>query len=205
MTAPVIDGSGYVTSDAHTNSFNTSGNPLSTAHGGEAIICVVEWSSYSANTASSVSSISSSNTTGWTKLGNWSVAGDFSTTCYMEIWYGLAASSLTNEAITITFAGGNTDNMSAIVFGVYDSAAAYTATPLDPNANAIIDATAPSNTGLGSITGLSTTGTTDLALAIYGTTENTSGEGPPSGFTEIVSGGVHNPSGLSQAYTFLER
>ena len=177
---------------------------MTTTNAGDAIIAAIVWGfgngAGSSWTATSVSGISSTNTTGWTKrksINNGGAGTSTDRTTFAELWYGFASAALTAESITATMTGGNNQVDSGIisVWGVHD-AIAYTGNPFDPHigltATEISQGSGDASPGpnaAASISGLNTTGTTDLALAFWcSIIAPGNDQGIPTGWTALDTG-----------------
>lgn len=145
------------------NTFSISGFTATSSN--EVVLLSIE--TYKSGTSITVSSVSDSLSgvawQGSARSSSVSCSGTQETT-HIE-WYGIAATTLSSDAITITLSATPT-SASGIAFGV---TGADTTTPFDPTAglpNKAVDCTGTST--VPTVTGVSTVGDTDFMFAFFG-------------------------------------
>jgi hypothetical protein len=117
-----------------------------------------------AGTAGLTLSIGDSSGLTWVSRGT--VAGSGNNHGYMQCWYAVANSQLTNDLITFS-ASTNTGGTVAQVFSV---SGANTATPFDPNLSSAVSN--KGTTGTTASVSITTTNANDLIVGVMGTYQN---------------------------------
>jgi hypothetical protein len=190
MSAPTLD----TTSSGVNVSYASSASiTLSTTHSNDIIVVVACTDSLG------VSSISSTSGLAWQKRS--SIAETTQQTyCFLDVWWALASSPLTNEAITVHYAS-NFDDFSGVAFSV---SGCNTSSPWDSNPSLpVTDATYAAAGGDQPTLTYSTTKADDFVLMAIGEAATNGYNTPPSGFTYIQgasNGGGAHYSAVGAAY-----